>query len=312
MTRLLTLAIVCAVGWTAGSGSAFAQNTSRVETVKSEDGMGIRFTYYPAMKEKGTPQDAPVAILLHGAGGSRIVWDKGSAPTGGKSFPETLQDAGFAVLTVDLRKHGESVPTGGDAKIFPTDYQAMALGDLVAIKAFLKDEHQKKALNMGKIGIVAADMSCPVAAAFAEYDWKATPYDDAPVLANRTPRGQDVRALVFLSPDSTAGRLKTTASVNFLRAKEFNIAFFGIAGATDAQDKGQTKKLYELFKSGSKGEEGAAADRFFISEPKLKDRGTDLLRKAPAAVETPMFNFLVKYVKEVVLPWQDRRSKLER
>ncbi len=68
---------VCAVGWTAGSGSAFAQNTSRVESVKTDDGMGIRFTYYPRLKDKGTPQDAPVAILLHGAGGSRIVWDKG-------------------------------------------------------------------------------------------------------------------------------------------------------------------------------------------------------------------------------------------
>lgn len=288
--------------------ASYGQNTVRTEAVTTEDQQPIRFSYYPALKDKGTPQEAPVAILLHGAGGSRIVWDKGSAPAGGKPFPEVLQNEGFAVLTVDLRKHGESLTAGRDEKIFPDDYTKM-LGDLIAVKTFLKGEHQKKLLNMAKIGIVAADMSCPIAAAFAEYDWKLDPYDDAPVFANRTPRGQDVRALVFLSPDTTAGRLQTTRSINYLKNPQFGIALLAIAGKKDAVDKGHTKKLYDLFKGSAKVEEGQ--ERTYISDPDLKDRGTDLLLKAPRVVEGPIVKFLVKHVKDLTIPWRDRRSKLE-
>ena len=290
-----------------GTGRAEAQTNVLKEAVTTEDQQQIRFSYYPALKDKGVPQEAPVAILLHGAGGSRIVWDKGSAPPGGKSFPETLQNEGFAVLTVDLRKHGESVTTGRDEKIFPDDYMKMSRGDLVAIKDFLKAEHQKKLLNMSKIGIVAADMSCPVAADFTEYDWSLPPYDDAPVVANKTPRGQDVRALVMLSPDSVAGRLQTTRAMNYLRNPQFGIALLVIAGKKDTQDKGTSKKLYDLFK----GRVESGAERVYISDPDLKNRGTDLLLKAPNLVEGPIVKFLVKHVKDVVVPWRDRRSKLE-
>ena len=288
-------------------GSATAQTNVLKEAVTTADQQQIRFSYYPALKDKGVPQEAPVAILLHGAGGSRIVWDKGSAPPGGKSFPETLQNEGFAVLTVDLRKHGESVTAGRDEKIFPDDYAKMSRGDLVAIKDFLKAEHQKKLLNMSKIGIVAADMSCPVAADFAEYDWRLTPYADAPVYENRTPRGQDVRALVLLSPDTVSGRLQTSRSMNYLRDPQLGIALLVISGKKDAQDKGASKKIYDLFK----GKMESSVERVYISDPDLKNRGTDLLLKAPNLVETPILKFLVKHVKDLVVPWRDRRSKLE-
>ncbi len=304
-TWLLTVCVCGVVALCANR--AEAQPKVLKEAVTTEDQQQIRFSYYPALKEKIAPQEAPVAILLHGAGGSRIVWDKGSAPAGGKSFPETLQNEGFAVLTVDLRKHGESVTTGRDDKVLPDDYFKMSRGDLVAIKAFLKAEHQKKLLNMSKIGIVAADMSCPVAADFAEYDWSLRPYDDAPVFENKTPRGQDVRALVMLSPDSVSGRLQTTRAMNYLRNPQFGIALLVIAGKKDTLDKGTSKKLYDLFKG--KGE--ASLERVYISDPDLKNRGTDLLLKAPNLVEGPIVKFLVKHVKDVVVPWRDRRSKLE-
>ncbi len=109
---------------------------------------------------------------------------------------------------------------------------------------------------------------------------EADPYDDAAVLANRTPAARTC-GQPCSSPDSTSGRLKTTASVNYLRTKEFNIAFFGIAGATRRAGQGADQEALRTLQERQQGEEGAAADRFFISEPKLKDRGTDLLRKAP-------------------------------
>jgi pimeloyl-ACP methyl ester carboxylesterase len=291
-----------------GSSLLFAQNTSRAESLAAPDQFPIRFTYYPALKDKGTPQDAPVAILLHGAGGSRIVWDKGSAPQGGVSFPESLQNDGFAVLTVDLRKHGESIETGREEKLYPDDYQKM-LVDLSTIKDFIKAEHQKKLLNMNKIGIVAADMSCPVAVAFAEGDWRIAPYDDAPVLANRTPRGQDVKALVLISPDASMGRLQLNKSITYLRQPDLNIACLFIVGKKDPADKGVTKKGFDLFKGTAKVEEGR--ERVYLSDPDLKDRGTDLLKKNPRLVEGVIKTFLIKHVKDQIAPWRERRSKLE-
>ena len=122
-----------------------------------------------------------------------------------------------------------------------------------------------------------------------------------------TPRGQDVRALVMLSPDSVAGRLQTTRAMNYLRNPQFGIALLVIAGKKDTQDKGTSKKLYDLFK----GRVESGAERVYISDPDLKNRGTDLLLKAPNLVEGPIVKFLVKHVKDVVVPWRDRRSKLE-
>jgi hypothetical protein len=112
-------------------------------------------------------------------------------------------------VTVDLRKHGESKTADEqDSTLRPNDYAAMR-GDLQAVKNFLLAEHQEKKLNISKLGIIAADDMCPVAATFTQDDWLIPPYDDAPVTdpAARTPRGQDVRALVLLSPSQTAGSM---------------------------------------------------------------------------------------------------------
>src|SRR5690606_13818968 len=122
-----------------------------------------------------------------------------------------------------LRKHGESVREGQE-RLLVSDYELM-VGDLAAIKQFLIDEHQKERLNVRKLAIVALDEMCAVAATYAELDWRQPPYDDHAILSERTPRGQDVRALVLVSPSSSAGRVQTTGPLKFLSNPEFRIAF---------------------------------------------------------------------------------------
>src|SRR5690606_10555327 len=118
-------------------------------------------------------------ILLHGKGGDRLVWEQKGAGATGKSFAAVLQDQGYAVVSVDLRKHGES-KREDDKELRPDDYRAM-VGDLEAVKKFLLAEHQEKKLNINKLGIIAADDMAPVAVTFAQIDWQKKPYDDAPV-----------------------------------------------------------------------------------------------------------------------------------
>jgi len=306
--RRLTLFLValCGPGWL--FAPLQAEVTMRAETVSAPDKFPIRFSYYPAIADKNPDglSEAGVVILLHGDKGSRIVWDKGSAPAGKETFPEILQDQGYATVTVDLRKHGQSVIEGREDPIQNEDYLKMAAGDLKAVKDFLQTEHQAKNLNMGKMAVIAAGFSAPVATAFAQFDWEQKPHDDSPLPASRTPRGQDVKTIILLSPESAAGRLSLNKSLVYLNKQ--NLAVQILVGKQDGADKGAAKNAFKACGADSKKSIG----RVELLEPDLKDRGTDMLGKAPKFVELPILMFLQKHIKEITVPWVDRRSRLDR
>jgi len=306
----LTFAVVLCLGYLARP--SYAQNEKRSEVVNAAgDRFTIHFTYWPALEDKNPTglENAPVVILLHGQNGSRLIWDRSSAPPGGKPFAQILnENAGYAVVSVDLRKHGESLPDGQSATIEPNDYTKMAAGDLPAIKEFLVAEHEAKKLNINKLGIIAADMMCPVAAAFAEADWRRLPHEDGPGGAFGTPRGQDVRALVFLSPTTAAsGRVNASRAFNFLKRPDFEIAVMVIAGTGDAADRNQSKSLYQVF-SGIKQNE----ERCKFLQPNTNARGTDLLGNPAAQIEPPILGFLDEFVKQRESEWRTRKSRYDR
>ena len=284
---------------------------ARPEVIESEgDRFPIRITYYPAPEEEHPSglENAPVIILLHGEGGSRLIWDKSSAPQGGQPFAEVLNEKmGYAVVTVDLRKHGESIADGVTAKVDLNDYGRMAQGDLMGVKNFLVAEHEAKKLNVRKLGIIASDVTAPVALAFAELDWKKLPYLDGPGGAPGTPRGQDVRAIVLLSPVTNIGRLNGTRSATFLRKPQFGIAFLIMSGTRDSMDRNQARSLYQVV-SGIKANEG----RVELLRPNTNARGTDLLGTQPPAVEVPILEFLKTHVKELDDEWETRKSRYDR
>jgi pimeloyl-ACP methyl ester carboxylesterase len=244
-------------------------------------------------------------VLLPGEGENRLLWDKSSAPRDQEAFPLLLQKRGYAVITVDLRQHGESKIPGREDPLMPNDYQAMVLGDMVAVKDFIFTEHQAQRLNMQKMGIVAIGPSVPVAAAFTEFDWSQRPYDDAPLASERTPRGQDVKALVFLSPETSAGRVKATTAMKFIRKPIFNIALQVIVGAADPADKRQADSVYQAFATLDKEH-----TRTELLTPDVKDRGIALVRVP--IVYVSVLKFLDAHLKGLDIPWQDRRSRLER
>lgn len=305
LTRRQSL-ILGAAGIGLFSTKAWAEAQMTAETVSTSDMFPIKFSYYPASAEKndGDLSNASVVILLHGEKGSRLQWDKGSAPAGKTPFPAVLQELGFAVITVDLRKHGQSVISGQEEPVTNEDYSKMGF-DLVAVKDFIQELHMKKELNMAKMAIVGTGFSAAIAAAFAQADWERTPHDDSPVPAMRTPRGQDVKALVLLSPDAAAGRLSTTRSLSYLNKQ--NLAFLFMAGKQDTLDKGTAKNCFKVGGSDKKKD-----GRVQLFEPDLKERGIDLFGKNPAQVEVPILKFLDEKLKKLTIPWGDRRSRLDR
>ncbi len=182
--RRIGLLLLCVAGLlsTRAVSRAYAEAEGRTETLKSAtDGWPIHISYFPVKGAQGAGgnPNAPVVVLLHGNNGDRLVWEKQG---GGKlsGLVEVLQQEGYAVVTVDLRKHGQSVVDGQATALVNSDYQNMWRGDLEAVKQFLYEEHQAKRLNLNKLAIVAADMSAPIAATFTEFDWRKPPYDDAP------------------------------------------------------------------------------------------------------------------------------------
>lgn len=290
---------------------ASAQAVVRAETVSGADGWPIRFSYYPALEKLANNQvvdvkKAPVAILLHGTGGSRLFWDKTSAAPGGNPgpFAEVLQAKGFAVVSVDLRKHGESVREGQE-RLLVSDYELM-VGDLAAIKQFLIDEHQKERLNVRKLAIVALDDMCAVAATYAELDWRQPPFDDHAIPSERTPRGQDVRALVLVSPSSSAGRVQTTGPLKFLANPEFRIAFEVLVGKKDASGFKTARTLFGVVNK------KANEDRTKFEEFDTNEKSQHLFGNPRIKAENQILLFLKTNVQDLDIPWMDRRSRRDR
>jgi len=290
------------------AGAVLAQDSRHEVLLSAADGLPIHITYYPvSAKESVTgTMNAPVVVLLHAGDESRLQWDKSSSTGSNPSFPAKLQASGYAVITVDLRKHGESVIKGKEEPVAAPDYEKMVLGDMVAVKNFLYEEHQAQRLNMNKLGIVGVGMSAPVAAAFAEYDWRQIPYDDSPTPQGRTPRGQDVRALVLISPEQNVAKVSASKSLQYLRNPNFKIALMIVVGAGDTQGQKPADQLFKVFTATNRG-----ATWVEMLTPDAKDRGIALLRKDPRLVYTPVLKFLVANLKGLPFEWRDRKSRLE-
>ncbi|WP_166820341.1 alpha/beta hydrolase [Thalassoroseus pseudoceratinae] len=289
---------------------AMAQSDAETEQVTTADGWKIPFHYYPSKQGK----DAAVVLLLHGEGKNRLVWK-------GNGFAEALQKSGFAVIAMDYRKHGEAKASFGSSSsgsMTRRDWQAVAssgraAGDIESVKKFIFDRHMDEKLNMSKLAIVASEEAAPVAAAWAAADWAKAPYNDAPAAIAKTRKGQDVRALILVSPAESVPGVQTQAAVRLL--KDAATAFYAVAGeemmpsivflyGNNSKDKSVADKLYDTVHV------KPIEDRVFKSAFPTPARGSSMLKIAP--IQNTIVNFLKKSVQGLDVPWQDRRSRLER
>lgn len=291
--RLLMVASLFAMAF-AAPVNAQPQKKPVVEerTLTTDDRQEIKITYFKSTSGK----DAPVIIMLHGKGGSRRQY---------KSFAAELQTkSDFAVITVDLRGHGESTATKkGELK--RTDYSNMVNFDMEAVRDFIFDEHQKEQLNMNKQGIVACEFSASVALTYTELDWEKKPYDDSPIPLQGTPRGQDIQALALISPDTTTPGLFGGKAASAVRALPIAI-MIGAAEKDKGHDLATAKKLFEQISAKREKD-----DRLYFSPYPEAARGMDLIVQ-DATVRAHITAFLTKHVKALPNEWRDRRSRLDR
>ncbi len=297
-----TLAAVCLsvvpVGVTAQDNDE--SNPDRILT--AADGWPIHVTYLESTRGK----EAPVVVLLTAANGdlksavTRRIWT---------DLATHLQKNGFAVLSVDLRKHGDSVPNGKIGKktkrLRVVDYRNMVVGDMEAVKAFLLDLHEKKKLNVRKMAIVSSGASSLVGAAFALNDWKKPPYQDAPTLADRTPRGQDVRAIVMFSPRTTRG-FNMAKILRPLSNPNWAIAFRIYHSSEDRSEAKFAKNVFRFVDL--KGEE---YDELRSIEAAPASGEGFLEGRVGKAVQEDLTQFLKTHLSQLPSPWRSRRSALD-
>jgi len=267
------------------------------------DGWPIHCTYF----ESSAGKESPVVVLLTATEGSdkkdarnRRVWQ----PTA-----VALQKAGFAAVTVDLRKHGDSVPTAGSGeasalKMAAADYVLMAAGDLEAVKVFLLEQHKSEKLNVRKMGIVAMGSSAMVASAFAVADWDKKPYPDGPTLALSTPRGQDVRALILYSPNTSVKGINSTAILKTMRG--LLIAVHVISSKDNREDLKNAEKVFKAVDL--KDAQFKESRKLTLVSGGVRSEGF-LEGRFGEATNRDIVDFLTLNVKQLDFPWVSRNDR---
>ncbi|QDT38704.1 alpha/beta hydrolase [Stratiformator vulcanicus] len=276
-------------------------------SVQTDDGWTLPITYY----RSGAGKESPAVVLVHGKDGNRVLW---------KPLAEHLHDNGYAVVAVDLRKHGESQSAQnqrGGQRLTPFDYRAMAAQDLEAVKEFLMEEHHAERLNVRKTGIVCADTMCAVGVTFALRDWYKKPYPDAPTFETRTPRGRDVRAIVMLSPSEGAPGMPMNNAVRELSVPAFGVSFFILVGEKDREDKNAADRAFKKVTGWPEYQNvpESKMNSFLREFPGVGQRGTDLFQPQVARstkIVERITGFFDQKLRDLNDPWVDRHSRLSR
>jgi pimeloyl-ACP methyl ester carboxylesterase len=273
-----------------------------IETVSldTKDGVNIKCRWYPGNKGKDT---VPI-IMLHGYQGSGVVYD-------GLATALCLQ--GHAVAVPDLRGHGGSLTRLGSAdpielaRMRPTDFAAMML-DVEAVKKFLMEKNNKGELNIEMLTVVGAEMGGALALRWAMQDWK---WPQLQALK----QGQDVKALVLLSPERSFKGINATDALSFPVIRD-QMSIMLAVGGKDPSAVRDAKRIYsgwERNRPEPTQEEAALKKNLFWIEVDTNLQGTQLLD--PRLGLWQQINGFLKLRledKKEQFAWRDRTSPLSR
>jgi len=189
--------------------------TPRLVRLTSADDVGISAAFYAPASNT-----TPGVILIHSLGKTREEW----AP-----FIPMLQHAGFAVLAIDLRGHGESKrrltgqgPQSMDYRNFtPRDFQDMLLDIDAAFNWFAA----QPGVDRNHVAIVGASLGANEALRYAAFN-------------------EDVAAFLLLSPGMIYQDVRTDDVIGKVGHRPMRIA----VSRFDAYSFESSKRLVELRK----------------------------------------------------------------
>lgn len=303
--RLAVLVVVATATWL-GATSHCAGQESNVEVpepedvdLETKDGVLLKATYYAGLHEKDTP---PV-MLIHAYQGSRADFQELALVLQGEPY-------GYAVLVPDLRGHGDSTRMKGSrrqitaSRLRPTDLERMVTNDLEACKSFLVDRHNNQELNIDRLAVVGAELGAAVAMNWAVVDW------EWPVLATGK-QGQDVKALVLISPEWSVKGLKIDRAVAHRRVRS-EVAMAMIYGADESKIAKASERLYRSLIPHHPGQtdDTTLEDReVFLVPVGTSLQGTQLIGEG-LNVESFIGTMIGWTCVEPPYPWESRKGPL--
>jgi pimeloyl-ACP methyl ester carboxylesterase len=280
--------------------------------VTTKDNVQLKLTYFPST----AGQDAVPVIMLHDYNETRAVFTPLALALQNPPEPEAASQpkiAPRAVITVDLRGHGDSknaiapdgTPVELDAsRLKPADLEAMILFDMEAVRSFLVQQNDVGALNLNKLCVLGSGMGANVAVIWAARDWAMPP------LAVRK-QGQDVKALVLLSPRWNYDGLLLTNAMKFAPIQR-QLAILLAYGAEDREVRKDAENMHKIFAKYHPEPPPDQAQRqqdlVMIAE-KTNLQGTKLLNNSDSTLGLRIAGFIEANLGKKPIPWLQRKKQ---
>jgi pimeloyl-ACP methyl ester carboxylesterase len=275
--------------------------------LETSDGLQMQATFYGSNQGK----NAVPVIMLHAWKGSRADF---------AGLALDLQARGCAVIVPDLRGHGKSttIKRGTDTLTIeqPTmrrgDIEAIVTQDLEAVKTFLMERNNAGELNIEKLCVVGNEMGAMLAVNWAVYDWH---WAQLPTVK----QGQDVKALVLISPPMNFQGINIASSLN-QPLLQTGLSVLIIAGKKNSKAMEDAKHVNSsLIKLRGKPptDPKEAADRqdlFFDAIDGISLQGANILNDNTilAHLDAVVGQFIELRLVNKKFPWTNRKGALEK
>jgi len=288
-----------------------AQDGQKGEKIRftTVDGVEIQGMFYA-----GASRKSPTIMFLHALG-------EDSRKKAWVSLAESLNKAGYAVLTFDFRGHGQSTsiePTvfwnsknaalvkgapkkeSIEFKDMKSEYYPVLVNDIAAAKAFLDQRNDNGECNTSSFMVLGAETGATLGALWLNAEWHRFRFDPAvfmvsPAMIAKTSEGRDTIAAIWLSATTKLGsRTVYLTKLLAVAGKENATPMVFMCSDEDTFSKSIAVACEKALKGGKKDEKY----RFTAAVPikgggKLK--GAGLLQKSLGTDDA-----IVEYIKGVV------------
>lgn len=314
--RRLVLTVVCLGGmWPMSPAEAQSPNQRIPQpadvAVSTKDGVQLKLTYYPS----NAGRDAVPVVMLHDFSETRAVFDPLARLLQNPQAPENPaapRVASRAVVTVDLRGHGQSMTAiardGSVVELDATrfqlgDYQAMVVQDMEAVRSFLVEQNDAGLLNLNKLCVVGSGMGANVAVLWAARDWAMPP------LAVRK-QGQDVKALALFSPRWNFRGLMLRDAMQFPPVqRELSVLLaFGRADRKLAKECDNIRDIFARQHPEPPADQVQQLKDFFVFDPDTPLQGTKLLNSREFGMDQKVATFVELRLGRREFPWLQRKK----
>ena len=265
----------------------------RPVTLKTKDGIEVRSFYFPSDQGK----DAIPVLIVH-------EWQGQASPY--LQLVLALRDAGCAVLVPDYRGHGGSISymdhRGREQKFDVSRMGKRDIGNIIAMdlekaKGFLKEENNAGNLNLNALVVIGIREGCIMGSTWASRDWRFPS-------VGRMKQGQDVKAIVMISPDKQIKGVPIDPVLkdpNILR-----LPILIVGGSTNPEAK-ETRRIGKRIEGAKVRFGGGTAPGYKLEMVETSLTGAALVNEAPEVIPT-----IVDFIKDEVRVSDDENPWIER